>query len=443
MKTQRYALLPLLFTLLLGSCGKFLDVKPKGVILPEKLADYEAMLNSPTLIETYPAQLIYASDDLQGLYSRNDRGSAANMYFWKPQIESNTEVSPPIWGQLYRVIYNCNVIINYVGSTAGPITKQNEVLGEALTIKADCYFSLLTVFAKQYDAATASSDPGLPLVNSTDVTSTTPARASLQATVDEIINDLKTAAQYLPATSPNKLRVNRYGAFAVLSRVYLYLGDYPNALLYANKALEVPHTLLNYNELPDRESMPIAELNPESLWVRLSQDWVVPGYMLYSANLLSYFSNDDLRLDYLTRDAIPKERTFPNGNVSMGVSFPELYLTKAEALVRQGDRTGAMEIVNMLREKRIRTATYVEISATSDEDALIKVLDERRRELAFSGQRWTDMKRLDKDGRMPEVRRLNVESQEVEGSLPPHSPNYVYEIPSRVLMFNPGMTRNH
>jgi hypothetical protein len=443
MITKRNIVLSILLSVGLTSCEKFLDVKPKGVVLPEKLADYEALLNSPTLTETYPTHLIYCTDDLQGLYTKNDRASEANAYFWRNQMENSTEVSPPVWGPLYRAVYNCNVIINYIGKTSGSEQKKNEILGEALAIKADCYLNLLTMFAKSYQVSTAATDAGLPLVTSTDVTSATPARASLQVTVDEILGNLKSAADYLPLSNINKLRINRYGAFALLSRVYLYMGDFDNALLYADKALDGPHQLVDLTLLPDREAVPVPELNPESLWVRLSSDYVLPGYLLYSTDLLSYFDSNDLRFEYFTRDVIPEERMLLNGNSSFGITFPELYLIKAEVEARNLNPGAAMDIVNMIRKKRIKPAAYQDLTAASPEDALKKVLAERRRELAFGGQRWMDMKRLDKEGRMAEVKRYNAETQEVDGTLPPHSPNYVFEIPSRVLLFNPNMIKNH
>lgn len=444
MKIKRIIVLLVLLSIGLVSCKKFLDVKPKGVILPEKLTDYEALLNSPTLIETYPPHLMYCTDDMLGLYSKNDRSSAANTYFWQNQMENSTEVSPPVWGALYRAVYNCNVIINYVGQTSGSEQKKNEILGEALAIKSDCYLNLLTIFAKSYNKATAATDPGLPLVTSTDVTSATPQRASLQATIDEILGNLKMAAEYLPLKNINKLRINRYGAYALLSRVYLYIGDFNNALLYADKALAVPHQLLDLTTIPDRESVPVPELNPESLWVRLtSEDVVIPGFLLYSEDLLSYFDDNDLRLTYFTRDPLPRERIMIDGNASFGITFPEIYLTKAEVLARSSNSGAAMDIINMIRKKRIQEDAYEDLEAISPEDALQKVLAERRRELAFEGQRWMDMKRLDQDGRMPEVKRYNAESHAVDGILQPHSPNYVFEIPNRVLLFNPGMTKNH
>ena len=145
------------------SCNKFLEVKPKGVVLPEKLADYEAMLNSPTLIETYPSQALYCNDDMQGEFSASDRSAKSNAYYWRPQLDISAEVSPSVWGQLYHSIYDANVIINYAGkSTEGTDQRKREVLGEAMAIKADCYFSLLTMYAKAYNPGEASADPGVP-----------------------------------------------------------------------------------------------------------------------------------------------------------------------------------------------------------------------------------------------------------------------------------------
>lgn len=425
------------------SCNKYLDVKPKGVVLPEKLADYEALLNSPTLTETFPGELVYATDDVQGEFQPSDRSSNASAYYWQPQLNPSNEVTPAIWGPLYKSIYYANVIINYVESAAdGTEQKRKEVLGEGQLIKADCYFTLLTAYAKGYNATSAASDPGLPLVNSTDVTEKTPARASLQETLDEIINLANQAAAYLPETNIYRLRPTKYAAYGLLAKVYLYMGDYTNAGDYAARALTATHSLIDYNA-QTREDFPAAELSPETLWARFSDNQGVPGFLIYSDNLLTYFDPNDLRIPMFTRDPLPVTRIFANGNASFGLTFPEMYLIKAEVSARNNQVTEAMNIVNMLRKKRIAAAAYADETATGKEDALEKVLAERRRELAFTGQRWMDMKRLDQEDRMPEVKRYTVGTTDVEATLPPHAAAYTFEIPIRVLQFNPQMQTNH
>jgi len=441
MKYFKYILLGVMVSF--SSCNKYLEVKPKGVILPEKLSDYEGLLTSHQLTETFPSHMMYLTDDVQGEFTITDRGSSANAYYWRPQLELNSELSPPVWGLLYSAIYYTNIILNYVDETNdGSEEQKKKIFGEAMIIKADCYFNLLTVYAKAYNASTASSDPGLPLINSTDVTDKTPQRSSVEETIAEIISLLKQAADNLPATNISRVRANKYAAYALLARVYLYMHDYNSASLYAEKALESDHELLDYNNY-DRESLLPAEQSPETIWMRLSEDYGVPGFMIYSDDLLQYLNDDDLRLAHFRRDPLPITRIYARGNAGFGPTYPEMYLTKAEALALAGNANDAIDIVNMIRKKRIKTDAYVDLHANNSEEALEIVMAERRREMAFLGQRWMDMKRLDAENRMPDVIRKNLETSEVEATLKAGSSTYTFEIPVRVLLFNPEMTKNH
>ena len=443
MKPLRYILSIALVIPCLWSCNKFLDVKPKGVVLPEKVADYEALLNSTTMTETFPAELIYSTDDVQGEFKPSDRNANASAYYWQRQLDPGVEVSPAIWGPAYRSIYNANVILNYVeAATDGTEQKKQELLGEGMLVKADCYFTLLTAYAKSYDANTAATNPGIPLVNSTNVTDQAPARASLQASFEEVIRLATAAAATLPATQTIRVRATRYAAYGLLARTCWYMGDYSKAGTWAAKALEGSHTLIDYNHYT-RETFPEAEVSTEALWVRFSPDYGVPGFSIYSGDLLSYFNNNDLRLGMFIRDPLPITRIYANGNASFGLTYPEMYLIQAEALARDNKPDEAMAILNTIRKNRIATAAYSDQTAASQEEAIQKVLAERRRELAFTGQRWMDMKRLDREDRMPEVKRYTLGTTTVEATLPPKGAGYVFEIPARVLLFNPGMQKNH
>lgn len=425
------------------ACNKFLDVKPKGLVIPEKLADYESMLNSPTMVQTFPINLLDFTDDIFIATDATSQSPSTNGYWWKRVITIDEKTSPDVWGPIYRCIYDANVIINGVPAVPdGTKEEKNKVVAEAKVIRANNYLELLTVFAKAYDPATAATDPGMPMVTSTNVTDAVPARSSLKATLDAIIADLKAAIEVLPANNVNRYRVTKYAAAALLSRIYLYMGDFSNAAIYTNKALEATHALLDYNSYASGDDVPVYDLNPEVLWQRASTGTAI--FMVYSTDLNSYFDDSDLRYSFLS---IPfgngkiVRLAFP-GEYSFGIGFPEMYLTKAELLARNNHPTEAMDIVNMLRKKRIVTAAYADQTAASTEDALTKIFAERRRELAFSGLRWFDMKRLDREGRMPEVKRINKETNQVEARLAPHSPNYTFEIPVRVQLFNPGMELN-
>ncbi|RQO65934.1 hypothetical protein DBR43_27180 [Pedobacter sp. KBW06] len=427
-----------------SSCGKFLDIEPKGIIIPKKVSDYEGILNSPTMNNTFPIDILVLTDDNFNNFDNTDQSARANEYYWRPVITLNEKSNPEIWGSSYRAIYDANVIISGIlTATNGTDAQKQSILAEALVIRANSLLDLLTVFAKAYNPSTADSDPGLPLVISTNVTDKIPKRSSVKLTLNTLINDVSNAVNALPLSNVNRYRVSKYAAYGLLSRIYLYMADYPNAKKYAEMALQAPNTLLNYNNYASSNQVPIYDLNPEVLWQRASVSGD-PTFMLYSSDLKTYFDSSDIRYQFLTvtnNDGLGRAG-FLGNKYNFGITFPEMYLTKAEMLAREGRFQDAIDIVNMLRKNRIRTVDYVDQTAATSEEALVKVLAERRRELAYSSTRWFDMKRLDQEGRMPEVKRINKDSHEVEASLPPHSPNYTFEIPTRVLMFNPGMELN-
>ncbi|MGJ1241027.1 RagB/SusD family nutrient uptake outer membrane protein [Sphingobacterium siyangense] len=436
----------LILLTLLGilSCGDFLEVKPKGVVLPEKLTDFESMLNSFTMTQSFPSALLYCTDDYYGTYSAKDKSVNANLYFWREEKDINDQVSPVIWGQLYRIIYDANVIINNVMSATGSNDqKKKEVLGEALLARADAYFTLLTVYAKSYNINTKNTDLGLPWVTTTNVTDKVPQRALIQDNIDSIVNNTLRAIDCLPLNNVNRYRATKGAAKGFLSRVYLYIADYTNAEKYALETMAVAHKLTDYNTIKSSDDLPIADLDPEILWQRGSEDRNVPVFMLYSDELKTYFDENDLRYSILTisnNKGINRGGAY--GEANFGITFPEVYLTLAELAARSNRTAAAMEYLNIIRKVRIKASAYQPATSLNKDDALKLVLAERRRELAFGATRWMDMKRLDRDGLMKDVKRINRENSELQETLTPQSNRYTFQIPTRVRKFNPNMQVN-
>lgn len=82
-------------------------------------------------------------------------------------------------------------------------------------------------------------------------------------------------------------------------------------------------------------------------------------------------------------------------DVFLGASptVAEMYLTKAEALARQGSWSEAMNVIQTLRASRFVEGSDYSLSATSQSEALTEILKERRRELPFL-MRWYDIRRF-------------------------------------------------
>lgn len=120
-------------------------------------------------------------------------------------------------------------------------------------------------------------------------------------------------------------------------------------------------------------------------------------------------------------------------------TVPEMMLIEAEALARKNN-TDALDILNKLRVMRFKDEDYRPLTTADGPDLLSIVLDERRRELALSGLRWLDMKRLCKEGIYTKtvVRTLN----EVDHKLEPNSKLYVFPIPPQVRAINTTIIPN-
>ncbi|RXK83214.1 RagB/SusD family nutrient uptake outer membrane protein [Filimonas effusa] len=445
MKQTFILLNTLLLVALLSSCNKFLEVKPKGIVIPEKLEDYENILNSREIAFSFAPELLYCTDDFYETFDALNITTVANAYYWRPGLDPNEKENPAVWGDLYKSVYHTNVIINNVlNASGGSEERKQSVLGEAWLVRADNYFTLLTIFAKAYDPATAAQDPGIPMVTSTDVTAAVPQRASVQTVLDTIISNLKRAALYMPTSNINRYRGTRYAAYGMLSRVYSYMHLYKEAGEYAAKALEAQHAILDLNNYADGYDMPDTDLRSDILWQRGSNNYSIPTFLLLSDELKTLFNNNDMRtLLFTDTNNNGVIWLAPSGWANFGITFQEMYLSRAEALARDNDKDGAMTIINNLRKKRIKPAAWTALPASTAEEALQLVLAERRRELAFGGLRWMDMKRLDQEGRMPEVKRVNRTTHVIEATLPPHGAGYVFEIPARVQQFNPGIQLNN
>jgi len=81
----------------------------------------------------------------------------------------------------------------------------------------------------------------------------------------------------------------------------------------------------------------------------------------------------------------------------------EIYFIKAECLVRNGNLTGAATLIQQVRQARnyISGATVPTPSYANATEAFADILLERRKELAFEGHRYIDLKRLGADAGAP------------------------------------------
>jgi len=386
-----------------------------------------------------------------------------NAYIWAKDLY-NGQGGQQDWNVPYQQVYYANVVLEGLKSmkkSPDSTAQWNALEGAALFCRAFAFYNLAQLFAPAYDSATAETDLGIPLRTSSGV-DTLSARSSVQATYDQILNDLHSAEVYLPTGLPGKTlnRPVRIAAQALLSRVYLSMRNYPKARACADSVLQVYSTLIDFNNLSLSTPAPINMFNAETLYQAsfLGAPSGVAYFSYISALYSTTWIDTSLVQSYDTNDLrrVIFYRSRPSDTTSLkfsytGTAYPfgglavdELLLTSAEGAARAGDAVTAINNINILLRSRWKRGTFTDYTVASAGDVLHLVLDERRKELAFRGLRWTDLRRLNKGGANIILTRILVDSAQnaKRDTLAPNSLNYTLPIPPDVLSLNKAIQQN-
>ncbi|GAA3650995.1 RagB/SusD family nutrient uptake outer membrane protein [Flavivirga jejuensis] len=460
------------------SCSDFLEVIPKGQFIPSEYEDYEYLLNYENLIsQTQLGYVNLFTDDLEksldpdmpdvlGFTAVPD--FAVNYYYFNSGPTHEADVNDPFFTSMYSQIYTFDFVANNVmESTGGSEEEKSAIRAEALFGRAYNFFKLINLYAKAYDPDTASTDYGVPLILDDNIYATY-GRNSVEEVYNQIIDDLLEAIPSLPVTASSNFHPTKASGYLLLSKVYLFMGGFENALTYANLALDNKGDF----ELQDLKiyiafdggdwgerifntitfgAMENMEDVAENMYIKNSST-NFNGSALASEELVDIFEKDlpsgsiDKRRDlYFETDkaSFVNFIYFPGRTIygayvnrNAGMLLPDLYLILAEAEARVGSKDKAMEHINYLRDYRI--TNNVPLTAATDEEALLMVFEERRRELCFlSDYRFVDLKRLNKEPEFAKTVTHTVLG--VDYTLPPNDPRYILPISNDVIQFNPDL----
>ncbi|TWV94685.1 RagB/SusD family nutrient uptake outer membrane protein [Chitinophaga pinensis] len=462
----------------LSGCDKFLDIKPKDKFIPITTTDYENMLNSGTMVnfgdyfwdlqsddaflpEGEPGNL-YTKQQLHGrriyTFNNNPYDQGANDYLWSEGYK--------------RIFYYNSIINNIMDATEGTDANKRSVRAEAYLGRAMEHLQMVNVYAQHYDAASAATTPGIPIALIADINAKF-TRNSVKEVYDQILRDGEAAVADLPEKNKlTKFRASKAGGYALLARTYLFMGDYANAHKNAALAISLQGELKNMNDysiiipgpFPNVPGAPLgwtnipdAQLNPETIVARhFLRPFGLGMDVCASPELSALFTNDDKRWTLYYADGWPpappfnymsryQVKIFLRGDFySNYLNVPEMYLVRAECFAREGKKQEALDDINKLRLNRITPAAYKvftpEDFGNDDERILRFVLEERRRELAFTGMRVIDLKRLNKETRFRKTIKHTAEGKEYE--LQSGSDKYLRQLWPNATIFNPDWPLN-
>lgn len=475
-------------------CSDFLEESSQDEVRPSTVDDMEQLL----LGEVYMDQsdVIYNgteifTDDQQcyGVSESRYQSTLENgryMFTWQKDMfdEGGGGNNTSFWEQPYQRIKGCNVILDYLDKVTGDGVKREKLRGEAYVMRAYYYLLLVNFFGLPYNYGDPEKNPGVPLKLDMNVTEDRYPRNSVAEVYRSIEKDLLTADYIFEKNKPERkfLRAGDVMAKALLSRMYLYMEDWDNALKYADEAIQEKPELLDLSKLEWGENLYCASSPGEIIWARpgygggTNPDFNVVPYSFSQDFIRSFDTGDyDLTWGY---DDYEDDGTVYRGDMRWvkcmvwsyredystymhrayrsdydgyhGIRTAELYLNRAEAYARKFIESGTNEFrvkaladLNHLRWYRFdRNNKEYEPEDYSDGTALLDFCKaERRRELYSEGNhRWFDLRRYG----MPEVKHpffANPGEEEVY-TLEKNSPRYVMPIPLKVLEANPRLEQN-
>lgn len=376
-----------------------------------------------------------------------DKGSAVSArtintepYFWKDFSTEGQDTPTYYWNACYRAIAHANMALEAIDAASNK-DEMADLRGEALVCRAYAHFMLVTLFAKTYDPATASSDPGIPYVTDVEkVVDRKYDRSTVAKVYESIESDLTTGLPLIVDDTYKipKYHFNRAAAAAFASRFFLFKKDYSKVVTYSNMALNgasfrdwKAYTLLSYYELrqiytKSSESAILLLQETNSLWGRYLQTY---RYSLSAEKKDAFFSARNVTgLAWIypiygreTSYGIPKfEEYFKKASVDATTGYPmnmvplftveEAFFNLLEASVMQNATADQLlPAINKFLVSRVENfnpttngLTMAKITSfynkTSDKENLLElVLDLKRIDFMHEGLRWFDILRLKKE----------------------------------------------
>jgi len=445
----------LIVPLFLMGCEDFLEVnEPFGQINTPEVFEDEFTANAAVTS-------LYAKLRDEVLLTGNTQGLGALMGVYSDELDfygsgvepmnslyqhyvfSDDPIIEGIWNGSYSLIHSGNAVLESLDkSDKLSLETKEQLRGETLFIRGLTYFYLVQLFGD------------IPYATTTDYkTNSILSRMSASKVYDNIVNDLIEAKALLPTNyiSGERVRANEFVVAALLARIYLYREQWELAALEATSLIsnttlfdldiEVANVFLRESTSAILQFKPKSEgENSQEASIFLFESGPPP---LVSLNPKIYESMEpnDLREENWIGIVTDGNQTwyYPNkykieANTGTSIEYSvvlrlaEQYLIRAEARLKLGNFSGALEDLNHVRNR----AGIMDFEGTTENGIMDSIILERYHEL-FSefGHRWFDLKRFD------------LTNEVLSPIKPGWKPtDLLLPIPENELLMNPNLVQN-
>lgn len=439
MKKIKYLITALAVITVLNSCERDLDqTSPQRVVLDDAFKDvngfqtgvnaaYDALKNSGYFAGD--TSQLGIPDEISDNLVISPLGRQTNYLASNWNFAGNTGSVTNLYITGYSTISLANLPLKYIDKLPdGP--GKNDIVAQARAIRGMVHFDLVRAYCKIPTQSTdANSSMGIEYVTTYDPTGPSEGRNLTVAQVyDKIIDDLTFAVNNIgtsTAITADKGRLSKAAVLGLLSRVYLYKGDYQNAVTYGQQSIAAASsvgTLVNFpliwssnntdgvlfkvlNSLTEGVTTGVVyQQGATATGGNIKAEYVVPK------SVYNLFTPNDIRKNAyirqstyvagttsLTANSIIKYAVNTGGGTPLNVvevkylRTAEVYLNVAESAYKSGNEPLANSLLNTLKAQRYTGYTPVTLAGIA---LYNEILLQRRLELAFETDRFYTLKRL-------------------------------------------------
>lgn len=479
--------------LVLASCAKFTDLKPKGMNMLSSADELELLLNAEFRdfyhndMYQIPGDLLVTSTPVANLISQPTPSRNSILITWDDSyVERLAELTKS--DDDYRTLYGyigqiANPILSSVDFASGDATKLAQIKSEALCLRAWAQFILVNKFAAAYNPATAASTPGIPyLMEDWDI-SIPPEKWSVKQVYDQIVADCDAAiaTNALPVKNVNQMRWSKACPYAIKALALIAMQDYEGAEAAAKESLKINNAITDYWSPAYTKTLtafmpPFNTYETVARWPFACEEDL---FHTYTQLIFGPFRTKDceakLESGHAALVRMPLDVDMFNGNSMMGMGMTigipsfvavgamgtgagtswntyglkttQQYLIVAECEIRKGNYSEAMKYLDAIRAKRIDPTLYapLEGSVTTKEDAIAHLKQTALGENLYSIFNFVERKRWNQLDDMKETlsRTFNlISGQSYTYTLAPDSPLWIFPFPGNAVDNNPNLKQN-
>ncbi|TYP92768.1 Starch-binding associating with outer membrane [Fodinibius salinus] len=508
---NRLLLFSFILAFTFASCDSVTDIQQPGNLPAdqafEKVEDLELSLSGLYAnVDIYDQVYINSvrTDEITIGPGNGGQGLGGQYQF----VLNTTSATSTVWTSGYSSIDEINRFINGAQNVQPKSSQQaayDDYLGQAYAMRAFEHFKLLSFYSEDI-----TDNSSLGVIVSTEVQDqdVKPTRNTTGETFSQILDDIQSAENLINNASASGGDITRFtpaALTALKARIATYRKNYARAESLAtevinNSGISLATGTVSGGNLTGTYSPMFGSDSPGEVIFKLERTLADPydqqanvgtpagsGYIgnvyaqvafysgahytveaalanLYSAGDIRFYTNlfSNANLPASVQADEPHDFVYKySGNVS-GEDTPllndqkvfrlsEMYLIRAEARAGKSspDLNGAAQDIQTIRAERSLSNSAPLPSYANQQQAFADILTERRKELAFEGHRWFDLRRMgptanaeiDRDETVTGIRGCSNYSA-CDGPVPGQSHKYVLPIPQSELNANPNIQQN-